>query len=168
MPWEPAVAAFGVTAAFLIVGGAVLLRYQRDRQHFLLAKAAIERGGSPALPGQLPPWLISLRVGVVVLALGLGLIAAGAIVYNTVGTAAYMPAESATTVAAVPPPPGYPAPPPAPPAQMERWHRGQNQLATGLGALCAGAILTLLGLVRIVFAGFERKYSVAADRVSAP
>ena len=42
---------------------------------------------------------------------------------------------------------------------MERWHRIQTQRTIGLVAICAGSILTLLGLVRIAFARMERRYS---------
>src|SRR5437870_1919772 len=76
MPLEPAITGFGITAAALLVGGGLLLRYRRDRHHFLLMKAAIDKGIT-TFPGAVPGWIISLRVGVLTTALGVGLMIAG-------------------------------------------------------------------------------------------
>jgi len=42
---------------------------------------------------------------------------------------------------------------------MERWHRVESQKLAGIVAMSTGAILALLGLVRIAFARMERKYA---------
>jgi hypothetical protein len=44
---------------------------------------------------------------------------------------------------------------------MERWHRVESQKLIGLVAICSGAILATLGLVRIAFSRLERKYTEA-------
>jgi len=65
-----------VAAAFLVVGGWVLLRWQQGRQQFAITKALIERGVT-RLPDGPPFWLISLRNGMNVLVVGIGLVAVG-------------------------------------------------------------------------------------------
>jgi hypothetical protein len=82
MPWDTAVAAFAVTAAALLVGGGIVLRYQRDRYHFLLTQAALEKGIT-SFGDAVPPWLVSLRIGALALVLGIGLIGAGVAFYRT-------------------------------------------------------------------------------------
>jgi hypothetical protein len=68
---------FGVAAAILLVGGSLLLRWQRARLRFALAKIALEKG-MPLFPGAPPLWLMSLRQGILLIALGIGLLAIGA------------------------------------------------------------------------------------------
>ncbi len=195
MPWEIAIAAFGITAAILLIGGAILLRYQRDRQHFLLMKAALDKGIN-SFPGMVPGWLISLRIGALCLILGLGLMGGGIAFYNAASFIDEPPVQSAvsappgyrsagdTSDAPPPPPPprgnpgsrpddGRPPPPGPPPPRpgsqspaMERWHLIQTQHTIGLIAICVGAILALLGLVRIAFARIERRYT--SDPIPAP
>ncbi|HVX84352.1 MAG TPA: hypothetical protein VH253_06005 [Phycisphaerae bacterium] len=76
-PWDIAAGAFGIVAAVVIAGGAIVLRYQRDRYQFQLLHAALDKGIT-TLPGSIPPWLLSLRQGVLTLVLGVGLVGAGA------------------------------------------------------------------------------------------
>jgi len=57
--------------------------------------------------------------------------------------------------------------PPQNPA-MERWHHVQTQKLTGLVAICSGAILALLGLVRIAFSRMERQYTSESPAAPAP
>jgi len=62
--------------ALLLIGGAVLLRWQRTRLQFALMQSAIERGTTPML-GTAPLWLLSLRQGVLIFVLGIGLMVVG-------------------------------------------------------------------------------------------
>src|SRR5689334_8768765 len=75
---EAFAAAAGVTAALLLLGGPMLLRFQRQRQQFLLAKGGLERGLTP-VSNDPPVWLQSMRTGVMTLTLGVSLFVAGAI-----------------------------------------------------------------------------------------
>ncbi len=67
---------FGATAALVLVGGAVLLRWQKNRQQYAYMQAALEKGITQ-FPGSQPFWLLSLRQGVTVLSLGLALMLVG-------------------------------------------------------------------------------------------
>jgi hypothetical protein len=80
---EAFAAAFGAAAAILLVGGYVLLRWQRDRQQFLLMHKAMERGIN-ALAGGPPFWVVSLRQGLMILTLGVGLVVVGLVAVQTV------------------------------------------------------------------------------------
>ena len=80
MSEDIAVGSFGVAAAVLLVGGSVLIRWQRNRQQFLLMQTALLQG-LRQFPAGLPPWVATLRQGITTLALGLGLIVVGAIAY---------------------------------------------------------------------------------------
>ena len=86
---------FGAAAAIVLIGGAVLLRWQRNRLQFQLMQTAIEKG-VPPMPGAAPLWLLSLRQGVMILVLGVGLLIAGALAYHSAAAVA-MPAVSAAT-----------------------------------------------------------------------
>ena len=99
--WEVASGSFGIAAAVLLVGGAILLRYQRDRHHFLLAKAALEKGVA-LMPNGLPAWMASMRQGILAAVLGIGLLASG----GALGVASHMLPEtpSATMEPNMPPP----------------------------------------------------------------
>jgi hypothetical protein len=155
MPWNIAIAAFGVTAAILLIGGAIVLRFARDRHHFLLMRAALEKG-APAFPEIIPPWLVSMRVGALTLALGAGVLISGIIVCEPIQITSnppLLPNPNQVPAATFPP-----APPP--PGVMERLNREQAQHLIGLIAICVGGILTLLGIVRITFARIERRYAV--------
>ena len=110
----------GITTAILIVGGYLVLRWQRDRQQYLLVQAAIERGLS-RLPVAMPLWLVSMRQGAMVLALGIGLMIAGVFVH---ASAHAPPRAKAFPTWIMPPPPPKapqaasgtePAPPPVSP-----------------------------------------------------
>src|SRR3954454_8169355 len=86
---------FGATAAIVLIGGGVLLRWQRNRLQFNLMQTAIERG-VPPMPGAPPLWLLSLRQGVTIVVLGAGLMLTGWLAYqNAVGVP--MPATVSTT-----------------------------------------------------------------------
>lgn len=93
IPWDIAAGAFGITAAIVLSGGMILLRYQRDRYQFQLLHAALDKGIT-ALPGAVPPWLLSLRQGVLTLVLGLGLIGSGAALHIAAGTINDLPAAA--------------------------------------------------------------------------
>ncbi|HVS70635.1 MAG TPA: hypothetical protein VHQ47_05205 [Phycisphaerae bacterium] len=206
-PWDIAAGAFGIAAAIIIAGGAILLRFQRDRYQFRLLHAALDKGIT-TLPGSIPPWLLSLRQGVLTLVLGIGLVGAGIGLHAAARhiSEAPQPATRPTPLARLDPdqhdfrpprppppeadgfaPPNAPLRPPGPPAgpqgagppearaagdnpprpdgpprpdpATERWHRIQTQQLAGLLSACAGAILVLLGIVRIAFARSERKYT---------
>jgi hypothetical protein len=160
---------FGATAALLLIGGGVLLRWQRARYHFTLAQSALDKGLSPATAGP-PAWLVSLRQSVLVLATGVGLMIAGGAVAAWASNVPPPPANSPTTAPAVvveepPSPPGPggperrpPQPPPRPDPAREQWDRAQDAFALALAGLASGGILSLLGVVRIAFVVVERRH----------
>jgi hypothetical protein len=178
-------AGFGALGALLLIGGAVLLRWQRNRLQFALMQSAIERGTTPML-GTAPLWLLSLRQGVLILVLGIGLMVVGKALHD-MGAQVEMPNVTIQMQGRPParqgppggdggfrrpPPPGEGPPgragereagpedgPPREPPAMEKWHRAQDEIAVGTVAMGSGFILVLLGLVRFVFAFAERKYS---------
>lgn len=92
-------AALGVAAAVLLVGSSFLLRWQRNRQRFELTRLALENGATQFPKGP-PFWLVSLREALSTLALGLGLLAVGAISY---GMGSRVPAPSAQEIRAAGP-----------------------------------------------------------------
>ncbi len=188
MPPHVALTVLCITAAVLLIGGAILIRLQRDRQHFRLMQLALERGIT-AFPGVPPGWLISLRIGCLIAVLGVGLMFSGGVVWFAAPNLETLPeAIPATTASAIPrsaapaqtPPAtaqqderplGPENPPPEPDPQMERWHRIESEKIAGLVGVCAGAILTALGVVRMLFARMERMYTqgvIASPRGSAP
>jgi hypothetical protein len=171
--------------ALLLIGGAVLLRWQRTRLQFSLMQSALERGTSPLLGG-IPLWLLSFRQGTMILVLGAGLFLIGGgmrqasenVPMPTVAEMAQMPPrperpEMADRDRRPGPPmrggdehrPGLPPPRHDEPPAVELWHRAQDQHAVGTLALASGFILVLLGLVRVIFSFAERKYSAAAPQV---
>ena len=60
----------------MLVGGWVFLRWQRSRQQYAITRALIERGIT-RLPDGPPFWLLSLRNGMNVLMVGIGLLGVG-------------------------------------------------------------------------------------------
>ncbi|HEX4343141.1 MAG TPA: hypothetical protein VH255_07105 [Verrucomicrobiae bacterium] len=183
-PVGPAFAAgFGALAALLLIGGAVLLRWQRTRLQFSLMQTALEKGTTPLL-GNVPLWLLSLRQGAMIFVLGAGLIVVGGGLHGIADkvaepTAAEFaqarlqqpgppdgnegqrpPMERGGEMRRPGPPEGRLGPPPRdePPA-IQQWHRAQDQKAVGTLAIASGFILVLLGFVRVIFAFAERKYS---------
>ncbi len=169
--WDAMAGGFGVTAALLLVGGAVAIRLHRASLNFRLATLAMEKGMPPPVAaGGLPAWLVSLRQAVLVLAAGVGLaIAGGGITFWSAHVP--MPRDMPTTAPAVEPvpvvedhpgdhpgPPRPPAPPPRPSNEQRQWDRAQDAQALGLGGLASGGVLILLGIVRIGFASVERRY----------
>jgi len=183
---EAFAAAFGAASAILLVGGYILLRWQRDRQQFLLMHKAMERGIN-ALAGGPPFWVVSLRQGLMILTLGVGLLVVGWVAVITVPEGLEMPQGWQGPMPPMQPgmngpdrpddqdrqnfrpdqrPPGPRRPPisdrPVPMPQnpaMERWHRAQDQRMVGLLAIGSGIILILLGIVRTSLAAVERRYS---------
>lgn len=178
-------AAFGITAALLIVVGAIVLGAQRNRLRHALLMAALERGVS-AFPGVPPLWLISLRRGVSTFVLGLALFLIGAAVQQAAMKVPQPPQQIAATpppaveppgAEAPEPPPGLAEPPPGPREQlgplgrrghqmltppapaMELWLRAQDHKAVGGFCEAVGVILVLLGFVRVIFAFAERRYA---------
>jgi hypothetical protein len=194
-PIGPAFAAgFGALAALVLIGGAVLLRWQRTRLQFSLMQTALEKGTTPLL-GNVPLWLISFRQGTMILVLGVGLFLVGAGLRSAaekvaMPTAAEMaqvqhgprmgegpegdrpppPMRGGEDHGQGPPPRGEerrPGPPPhndEPPA-VQLWHHAQDQRAVGTVGLGSGFILVLLGFVRVLFAFAERKYSTSTTQV---
>jgi len=69
----------GVAAVLLVIGG-ILLRWQQDRQRFVLMQTALEKGITQ-FPNAPPFWLVSLRQGLTMLALGAALVVVGAGVF---------------------------------------------------------------------------------------
>jgi hypothetical protein len=180
----------GGALALLIIGGGLLLMWQRMRLGHRLMQSAIERGIT-SFPGVPPVWLISMRQGVTTLALGVALAGFGAVVFGAADRVP-MPANgpAMTQPAAMedqpgdrmPPPPDGPdshddmrpmrdhpmdmgpgrrlGPPRMNPA-MENWHRAEDRKAVSTIAMGGGFILILLGMVRFLFSFAERKYAKA-------
>ena len=67
-------------AAILLVIGWIMLRWQQDRQRFALMQTALEKGITQ-FPNAPPFWLVSLRQGLTMLALGFALMVVGAGVF---------------------------------------------------------------------------------------
>jgi hypothetical protein len=177
LPLGPAGDAFagvfgGVAAAFLI-GGPILLRWQRNRHQFALAQAALAQGVTHFPKGP-PFWLLSLRQGISALTLGIGLLVVGGtgawLTWNIESpaiistqpvtsnpTAATMPLSLPTPADVEPLGPGRSAPPQPNPA-MEEWHRLKAINTLSLMSVSTGFVLALLGIVRIAFAKTERHH----------
>lgn len=94
-PTDAFAGGFGIAAAIILVGGAILLRWQRTRLQFALMQTALEKGISQ-LPGSVPPWLLSLRHGVTILVLGIALGVVGAAVHHA---ASLVPVPTAAELA---------------------------------------------------------------------
>lgn len=161
---EVALGVGGAAAAILLLGGPIVLRAQRQRQQFLLAKAAIERGA--VLPLESPAWLQSMRAAILTLTLGLALLVTG-VSACWLGSGATMP--SATTrpgeIAALQIP-GFPqVRPPRPDPVDERWHEARAEKTIGLTAIGCGVILSMLGIARLGFARVERRYEAGLPAV---
>ena len=174
--WHFFVSSFGVTAAILVIGGYILLQWQRNRHRYELMRAALEKGIT-VFPDRSPYWLLSLRQGAAILALGVGLLVVGGVGYamfHEVQPPDVSIAQSSMTAIDKelssprgpeeklnPPRPDRPKPP-IPNPVLERWHRAENQKTVGLVTMGCGAVLMLLGIVRIGFARVERKCSLDA------
>ncbi len=95
--------AAGVAAAVLLVGTSFALRWQRNRQRFELVRIALENGASAFPPGP-AYWVASLREGLTILTLGIGLLISGSGAFY-MGDRVPMPSHPniATTSAAMAP-----------------------------------------------------------------
>ena len=161
-------AAFGATLALVICIGAVMLRSQRAKLRHSLLLAAMEK--DITLPESTPQWLASLRLGVSIVVIGVVMMLVGVAATGSADKVP-MPPASAMVVAVPPTPPvqefgpdGRPRPSPPPPEtpEMRQWHQAQDQKHLGLLGLVCGLLLSALGMVRVVFAWVERKYTRAA------
>jgi hypothetical protein len=158
--------ALGAMAALVIVGGAVLLRWQRNRQQFSLMQTALEKGIT-SFPGQPPFWLLSLRQGITTITLGIALIAVGGGAC-AIGGGVELPAAAIANEPPPPPQQGGPQegpedrrPPPRSPL-IEQWQRAQMEETLGQIAIGCGIILLMLGIARTGFARTERRYAEKA------
>jgi hypothetical protein len=174
--------AFGGIAALLIVGGALFLRGQRNRQQFILMQTALEKGIT-SFPGQPPFWLLSLRQGILTITLGIGLIIVGSGAWG-LGRSVERPTDlinkeppaptPAPAIQTPPPPPAddidHPGPPGPPRPDrpddrrpprnpiIEQWIHAQMEATIGQVAVGCGIILLLVGIARTGFARTERQY----------
>ena len=167
--------AIAILIVIMIVGGTVLLRWQRNRYRFELMKAAMAQGMT-RFPSDVPYWLASLREALMVLTVGVGLMLVGGAAIrlhvapgpngpNRVNTT--RPAEEMRPVEQRPRPeefrrdermrPGDERPPFDP--EGPRIQRQEAIQSLGMVAMACGAILTLLGIVRTIFAGVEKRYT---------
>jgi hypothetical protein len=169
--WHVFVNSLGITAAILMIGGYILLQWQRNRYRYRLMQIALERGIANFSEGP-PFWVISLRRGISILALGIGLMIVGGIavalarsveqpnaaIVRTSETKKGQEDSSASAADEMiqkllrldlPRPPG--------PA-MERWRQAQIQENVALAATGCGFLMTLLGFVGTAFAFVERKH----------
>jgi len=161
--WDSFAIGFGAATAILVVGGIVLLRWQRNRHEQAILQAALARGESPA-PVQ-PPWLVSMRQGVLTLALGAGMCLCGWAA-RAIAERIEIPALPTTRPAAE----MLAGPKPrdlqgrlTPEGRLytlvrSQWERQQNQKIIGFVLLGCGGILVILGLTRMGFALVERTY----------
>ena len=154
----------GVAAVIFIFGGSVMLRAQRQRHQFQLAKAAIERG-AVQIPLESPVWLQSMRAAVLTLTLGAALLITGA-ASCWLGSGVNPPAYDAASRSAEDKPqiqiPGFPpVRPPRPDPADERWHEARAEHALGLTALGCGVVLSMLGLARLGFSRVERRHELS-------
>jgi hypothetical protein len=168
--WHVLASSFGITASILAIGGYVLLQWQRNRYRYLLLQSALEKGITD-FPDRIPYWLLSLRQGAAILALGIGLLIAGGVGYglvqgvelpdmSTSQSMAHSPHEEAPLAQSPEKGPPKPPPPPPPSPLLERWHYAQDQREVSLATMGSGLLLVLLGIVRIGFSQAERKYAV--------
>ena len=193
--WHPILAtamqAFAVGIGIAVVA-TFLLRWYRMRQEFILMRLALERGLNPQLIPPQPQWLISLRQGLMIIALGVGLLTAGAIGWS-MAAKVQRPQQidllnnPTSALGAIipdalldPGPPGgrgagpegqRPPRPPEPPRrdpQKEAWDRAQNQISVCMAMVGAGGILILLGLIRLILVPLERRYVVPSGVASTP
>jgi hypothetical protein len=171
--------ALGGTAAVLLIGGAIFLRGQRNRQQFALMQTALEKGFT-AFPGQPPFWLLSLRQGITTIALGVALIIVGTGAW-VIGHSVERPDAAIASEPKPPPPPRLEGPgdgdgppegrqgppmlggpegrrPPQRNPLIEQWQRAQMEETVGQIALGCGVVLLLLGGTRTAFAKTERRY----------
>jgi hypothetical protein len=183
-------------AAVVLAIGWVCILWRRDAQRFQLMQLALEKGVT-RFPNTPPFWLLSLRQGVTVLALGIALCGVGAgallIVRDVPEPTAQqqmqaMPGQRFDQMRDNPPdggpggpagqpfpppddqfapnprdnrnPPRQPPPPPMAVPAVENWHRAQATRTIGLLSLGCGAVLLVLGIVRMGFSVVER---AAAD-----
>ncbi len=153
-------------AVAIVVVGTLGLKWYRVRQEFLLMRIAMEKGLTP-MPPVLPQWLISLRQGLMIVALGASLAVFGGVGWNL---ATKVPMPASVAVEEPPPPPeprnepGPPKPPPHPhdPA-FDAWQRAQAQTAICMAMVGGGGILMLLGLVRIALVPAERRFGAVGS-----
>ena len=151
-------------AAVALVAGWVFLTWQRDRHRFVLMQTALEKGIN-RFPDAPPFWLVSLRQGLTMAALGMALLAVGAGAYWLGHSATPPTAEVISQSWQMQPPPpqldrGGPPRPPVQSPTMEKWHEAQVEVTLGLGSAAIGIILTFVGIVRVVFAQAERQYFI--------
>ena len=59
--WHVWISSLGVTAAIILAGGYVLLQVLRERHHFQLMQAAMERGITDFGTSPIPSWFVSMR-----------------------------------------------------------------------------------------------------------
>jgi hypothetical protein len=181
-------------AAVVLAAGWICILWRRDAQRFQLMQLALEKGVT-RFPNTPPFWLLSLRQGVTVLALGVALcgVGTGALLITrdvpepTVQQQMQaMPGQRLDQMRdnlrdggpddqrmqpdqPFPPgdEPGQPGPPgnrnpprpPLPPMAVpavENWHRAQATRTVGLLSLGCGAVLLVLGIVRVGFSVVER------------
>lgn len=163
--WADFAVGYGVAAAILTIGGIVALRFQRNRHEFALMRAALERGITSFQPAQ-PPWLLSLRQGLMILTLGVALTGVGGAVW-WLAESVHLPDGAATQPTAE-----LLAAPKLrdeqgrlrPEGRMQsllksQWERAQNQRAVGMAVAGSGVVLMLLGAVRVSLARVEKRLS---------
>lgn len=163
--WDNFATGFGIVAAVLAVGGAVLLRFQHNRHRYALMQAALERGITQ-FPGGQPAWLIAFRQGLMMGTLGLGLAGVGAGAWILAQKQASAPPQAIGAAQAEalygPKPRDERGRLTAEGRQYsvarEHWQRIQARELAGQALVGSGIVLVLLGTVRMAFARAERKY----------
>ena len=160
--WADFAVGYGVAAAILTIGGIVVLRFQRNRHEFALMRAALERGITSFQTGQ-PPWLVSLRQGMMILTLGIALAGVGAGAWwladgvHLPEIAATQPSAELLTAPKLRDDQGRLRPEGRVQTIIKnQWERSQNQRAVGMAVAGAGVVLILLGAVRVSLARVEK------------
>lgn len=149
---------FGITAAFLIIGSYTLLRWQRSRHEFELAKLALERGGEIARTNS-KSWLDGLRRAIGTLGIGLVIVTTAGFVWFDARTVPLPDkAELLTWYASNSTSADGHRRPPHPP-NKEAWDRAQERLNFAICGASIGGSLVILGLVGISFAVAEQRLS---------
>src|SRR5437867_1421326 len=97
---EALAAGFGIAAGAVVLGIGIF-RWYRMRQEFILTKLALEKGITQFPPTQ-PQWLVSLRQGLLIVALGAGLIVLGWIGWRLALKVERPPPKAAVVLATLP------------------------------------------------------------------
>ena len=165
--WNEFALGFGAAAALLTIGGMVVLRFQRNRYEYALMRMALE-SGTNAFPFAQPPWLVSRRQGLMTFTLGIGLLGVGITAWRLSDCLESPTLPTTQPVAATDllagPKPRDESGRLKPEGRLyslarKQWEQSQALRLGGLAMAGSGAIMILLGTVRIAFSRVERRHT---------